>query len=209
MLSKDGRVMVTVRELIDELRSMGSIDAEIVDNGDLNPRFAGLNIDYDEESGEISIDGGYYRYAEDSCMRGIDPGLSEATVCGVTFSKPILGAEEAEIDISGDDIDYDEEIDEEDEDEEREELTESDVLEAAEEVINFPAYDVDDYPFDISDVDEDEIKEVINEEIPPDGIFLQRYDGRILCLDGCEIITRERAIELLVEQAKEVDYDVE
>ena len=110
--------MVTARELIDELQAMAPIEAEVVDRGDLDPRFGGVNVDYNEETGEIVIDGGYYRYAEDTCMHGIDPGLSEATVCGVTFSKPILGVEDAEISLSGDEIDYEEEMDEDEEEDE-------------------------------------------------------------------------------------------
>jgi hypothetical protein len=202
------RVMVTARELIDALQDAGAIDATIVDSGDLYPRFGSVEVEYDDSTGEIAVVGGRYYYAEDSCHYGVDPGESEATVCGVTFSKPILGEEDAEIAISGDDIDYDYECDDEDEADEREILTEEDVLSVAADVINFPSYDADDFPFDISDVDDCEIEASIDNQIPNDGVFLETADGRVLCMEGCTIISRERAIDLLVEQAKEVDFDV-
>lgn len=190
--------MVTASELIEELQAMGSIEAEVVERGDLDPCFGGVNLDYNEDTGEVVIEGGYFRYAQDSCTRGIDPGRSEATVCGVTFSKRILDEDWDEIEIDGD-IEYDEE----------DELTEDDVLEAAAEVIDFPSYDTDSFPFDIASVDENEIVESIDEQLPPEGVFLQRFDGRVLCMDGCEVISRDRALKLLLEQAKEVDYDAE
>lgn len=185
--------MVTARSLIDELQAIGSIEAVVVDEGNLSPRFGGISVDYDEETGEVAVDGGYYYYAEDSC----DPGWSRATVCGVHFGKPVLGAECEAIRISGEPIDYGDG-----------DLTKEDVIKVASEVIHFPSYDSDDFSFDISSVDEGEIEESIAEQLPEEGVFLESEGGRLLYMAGCKVITAKRAMKRLVKQAKAGEFDL-
>jgi hypothetical protein len=189
--------MVTAKALIKKLKAKKLIKAEVVDEGDLAPRFGGISVDYDETTGEVAVDGGYYYYAEDSCCDSVDSGWSRATVCGVNFGKPVLGAECEKIRIYGDSIDYSDGN-----------LTEEDVLKVASEVIHFPSYDADDFPFDISSVDEGEIEEAIAEELPEEGVFLETEDGRLLYMADCKVITAKRAMKRLVKQAKEADFDL-
>lgn len=186
---------VLASALIKALKARKVITAKIVDEGDLAPRFGGVDVDFDDETKAVSVKSGWYTYAEDSCRSSVDPGWSCVRVCGVAFGKPVLGAEEEAIRIDGEKIEYDNG------------LTEEDVLEVAGEVISFPSYDADDFSFVVTADTKAEIEESIDEQIPEDAVYLETSDGNILCFEDCKVITRKKALKALFTQARDIDFE--
>lgn len=192
-------VPVKASELIKALEG-AEIDAEIVDEGDLAPVFRGVSVDVDDD--HVCSVSGSYMYREDDARYGVDPGRSEAEVLGVVFSKPVMDAEENEIELSGKPVEYDGD------------LCEQDVLDAAEEAITFPGYDPDAYEFDPESVSDEDLASEIDGELW-DGLFALNENGEVCLFDeGGSIpedyteITRDEAIEHFVENRDSIPFDL-
>ena len=141
-------------------------------------------------------------YREDDARYGVDPGRSEAEVLGVVFSKPVMDAEENEIELSGKPVEYDGD------------LCEQDVLDAAEEAIAFPGYDPDAYEFEPESVTDEELAEAIGEELPEDATFALNENDDVCQFDEGEPIpddyteiTRDEAIKHFVDNRDEIEFD--
>ena len=162
----DYKTPVKASKLIAALEKT-SYTAKIVDVGDLYPFLSSVEVEVDSDTYVCSLIG-YYGYYEDSCMHGINGGRSEATVLGVTFSRSILN-DDADIEISGRDIEYDEDLDEED------------VTRAVIDSIDFVNYDPDDFPFDEDSVTDSDILENLDCEY---SVFALNASGDLCAFDS-------------------------
>ena len=191
---------VKASELIEELQD-GPIEAEIVDEGDLEPSFWGVEVDVGDD--HVCTVKGKYMYKTADCCHGINPGRSEAEVLGVVFAKPILGWDEEEIEISGRDIEYDGD------------LESIDVYEAAEGSITFAEFDPDNYDFEPGSVTDDELRDSILENLP-DGIYVLDQENRVLRFgedetvpEDCRRLEDEEVADHFVAHRDEIDFEGE
>ena len=196
---KSDETPVKASELIKALEG-ADIDAEIVDEGDLAPVFRGVSVVVGDD--HVCSVSGSYMFIEDSPRHGVDPGCSEAKVLGVVFSKSVMGSDVESAGLSGRAIEYDGD------------LTEDDVIRAAESAIFFPGYDPDDYGFEPESVDDDELRDAILDELP-DGTYALDSVGQVCCFEPEESlpedfreISREEAADQLVADRDSIPFDL-
>ncbi len=159
--------MVKARELIDAIKN-GNYEADEVDAGDLAPYLSSIDIITDQNN-RCRLKGNL-AYSEDDAKYGTDPGRSEIVIMGVTFSNNMLYADDLEIDG---DIEYAEQSDED-------EMSEEDELyEVAQEYIQWPCYDGEEYPFDESSVTPEDIYDELQESESDCTIFALNKDNEV------------------------------
>lgn len=188
---------VKASELIAKLKK-DTYEADIVDSGDLYPYLKTVEVCVDEDTHVCSLMG-YYAYHDDTVNRGVSPGESEAEVLGVVFSCEILRYD-LEIKISGREIEYDNG------------LKESDVIAAAAESIEFPAYDPDSFPFEEDEVTDSDIIDCIECECE---VFALNENDEVCGFDseeeaeeaGCTVIDTDEAYARLASD-RDIEYDV-
>lgn len=143
---------VLASTLIEEIEK-GTYKAKVVDEGDLRPTYSGTELNVAED-GRCTITG-RYAYDEDSPTHGVDGGKAECKVCGVAFSRSILDMEFgcSQIEIDGCEIVYDND------------LTEDEVIQAADDNIDWCSYSPDSFPLEESDVTDDEIIDSLDDAL--------------------------------------------
>jgi len=182
-----------------ELLETSEIESEVVDDEDCYPQIFSAEVEADSD-GHCSITC-QYGYREDSPRYGVSLGRVEFEVEGVRFSasRDCDGGIER-YEIEGREIEYDND------------LTEDDVVSAAEENVEYCGYDPDCYCFEESEVSDDDIIDAIDSQ--PE-VFAEDEDGGILGFDdeseipeGCTRIDADDAIRRLVERRDDVSFEL-
>jgi len=180
---------IKAEELIAALQR-GGWKGHVVDEGDARPC-------YDHTEVKIARDGrcsivGHARYREDSREYTVDWGYAEAEILGVVFYKPFLDQGEwSEPDETSRPIEYDGE------------LCENEVIDAADNAIEWPEYKLADYPLEPDQVT---MKQILAGMEFPEGVsvFAKDKAGGVFAYgkghavpDGLEPVSRDEALAIL------------
>jgi len=186
--------MVKASELLKKIED-GGWEAEVVDDEDCYPQIFSAELEADED-GSLSLTG-HYGYRQDSPRYGVSLGQIVVEIDGVTFTAERIA--EGEIDgweISGEEIDYDND------------LTEEDLTEALEEG-DLPHYCSDGYEFDGSEV---AVEDLVDACDTYPEFLVETEDGELLGFndqkdipEGSAAIELSEVIERLFE-AGDVSY---
>lgn len=194
---------ILASKLIEEIEK-GTYKATITDSGDLYPNFRGTSL-HVAEDGRCTITG-YYYYDEDTPTCGVDGGCAECEILGVTFSRSVLDMEWgcSEIEIFGREIEYDND------------LTEDDVIQAADDNIDWCSYSPDSFSLDEADISDDEIIDSLDDalcDLPDYYAFAKDANGDVFAFkveypddeleeapEGFEPIDCDEAFRILAER---------
>jgi len=188
--------MVKASELLEKIKE-GEWEAEVENDGDCYPQLFDTILEADED-GNLSLYG-HYGYLEDSPRYGVSLGQIVVEIDGVRFSADRIG--EGEIDaweISGAEIEYDDD------------LTEDDLTSALEEG-ELPHYDPDSYDFEENEVTAQDLIDTCDEYPEclvetPDGELLG-FDDEDDAPEGSTSLDFEEVITRLFDQG-EVSYSL-
>jgi len=189
---------IKASKLIEKLNE-GGIEAEVENAEDCEAELMHVTISGD--SGDECSVTAYYYYPEDQPNRGVSLGQIVFEVEGVRFEAERTGEGEHDtFELSGREIEYDDD------------LTEEDVIEAAEDNVEMPEYEPDSYEFDPNDFSDQDLKDAIEDE---PNVYAEK-DGVVYGFDsedeipedeGFEQIDAEDAHEILISKRQNFEFE--
>ena len=201
-MSESNDTPVKASELIRVLAA-GEIEGEIIDPGDAGPCLQSVSIEVDEDNRCTLI--GTLAYREDDVKSCINDGKVAAKVLGVVFTRSFIYDDyEIEIDEAASrKIAYDGD------------LSEEDVLEAAESGIVFPDYNPDEFPFEDESVTDEEIIEGLEYFGSEFEAYALNEKGEVCAFESKEdvpetgfiVLTEEEAFKKLAADRPGIRYD--